>query len=107
MLEFFPYISHILIFLFIGIISLILYIVEKKFGLLFCCIGFFLMVLPDVASLALGGPYFAIRLIEQGYSAAQVGLFSIYLQTFTFIVEVISIVFIIVGLIKLAKLEKK
>jgi hypothetical protein len=78
MIEFTPYIFQISLSLGVGLVAIFLYTKSRKLGLALISIAFFLSAVPSIVHLALGGPYPVPRLLEQGYTAAEIGVFYFY-----------------------------
>ena len=106
MIEFIPYILQISLSLAVGLVSVFLYSRNKRFGLALLSVGFFLNAVPSVVNLALGGPYLTLRLMDQGYTSAEIGVVYSYLFLFSGAIEIIFAVLVIAGIVELAKQQR-
>jgi hypothetical protein len=107
MIEFVPYIFHILLSLATGLVAIILYRKSGKFGLVLISVTFFLSVVPSMVNLAMGGPYLYLRLREQGYTPVEIGVFSVYLFLLNSAFQIVFTIVVIAGLVKsLRRLEE-
>ena len=105
MLEFIPYIFPILMNVAVGLVILLLFLEKRKTGLEIISIAFFLNSLPNLVSLLLGGPYFALRLANQGFTAAEIGVFNLYLFLFSSGMYAIFALLVIFGVHSLSQGE--
>jgi hypothetical protein len=103
MIEFIPYIFQILLSLVIGLVTIFLHKESEKSGLLLISIAFFISAVPTILSLALGAPYLALQLMEQGYTAAEIGVFHFYLFLVSSAFQIVFAIFVIAGLVKLSR----
>jgi len=103
MIEFVPYIVQILIPLAVGLVAAFLFRQKKALGLALMSVAFFVSAIPAIVSLALGGPFLTQRLHEQGYTAVEIGMFTLYLFAGSVAFEIVSAVLFVVGLFKLTK----
>jgi hypothetical protein len=106
MLEYIPAILPIVVNVVIGLVVFLLYQQRRKSGLELLSIAFFLNSIPDVVHLALGGPYFALRLMEQGFTVAEVGMISGYLFLVRAAFKVLFVVLVLVCVFKLARKDQ-
>jgi hypothetical protein len=103
MLEFIPLLFPIVLDVVIGIVTLILYQEIKRSGLAMIAVAFFLISVPDIVNLALGGPYMALRLRDQGLTAAEIGILNFYLFLVASAFHVVFAVLFLMGLFKLSR----
>lgn len=106
MLEYAPTILPIAVNVVIGLTVFLLYQQRRKSGLELLSIAFFLNAIPDVVHLALGGPYFALRLMEQGFTEAEVGMVGMYLFLVRGAFKVLFVALVLVGIFKLARKDQ-
>ncbi|MFX1265497.1 MAG: hypothetical protein ACFFH0_08955 [Promethearchaeota archaeon] len=106
MLEYVPTILPIVVNVAIGLVVFLLYRQRRKSGLALLSIAFFLNAVPDVVDLALGSPYFAYRLMMQGFTEAEVGMIGWYLFLVRVAFKVLFVVLVLVGALKLAKKDQ-
>jgi hypothetical protein len=106
MLEYISTILPIVVNWTIGLVVFLLYQQTRKSALELLSIAFFLNSIPDVVHLALGGPYFALRLMEQGFTVAEVGMVSWYLFLVRVAFKVLFVVLVLVGVFKLARKDQ-
>jgi len=103
MIEFVPYIIQILIPLAMGLVAAFLFRQKKELGLALMSAAFFVSAIPAVVNLGLGGPYLALRLHEQGYTAVEIGMSNLYLFAVSVSFEIVSAVLFVVGLFRLSR----
>jgi hypothetical protein len=103
MLEFMPFLFPIVLYIVIGIVAFILYQDTRRSGLVMIAVAFFLISVPSVVNLALGGPYMALRLHEQGLTISEIGVFNLYLFIFASAFHTTFAVLLLIGLFKLSK----
>jgi hypothetical protein len=103
MIEYIPDIIQILFPLAIGMITIFLYRKSQKSGLMLVSVGFFAGMVPSIVKLALGGPYWVLRLMDQGYTVYQVGLFHLFLWILGAAFQAVFAILVIAGLAKLSK----
>ena len=103
MIEFIPYVFQISLSLAIGLVAIFLYTKSRRMGLALVSAAFFLSAVPSIVQLSLGGPYLVPRLLEQGYTLVDIGMFQMYLYLFSVMFQVIFAIAVIAGLIKLSK----
>jgi hypothetical protein len=103
MIEFASYLFQICLSFAIGLVALVLYRKNRKLGMALISIGFFLGAVPSIVKLALGGPYLSLRLIEQGYTAVEIGVFFFYLFLLNSAFQIVFAIIVMAGLIKLSK----
>lgn len=103
MIEFIPYIIQILIPIAVGLVAASLFRQKRNLGLALMSAAFFVSAVPAVVDLALGGPFLAQRLHEQGYTAIEIAMFNLYLFILSVAFETVSAALFIVGLFKLSK----
>jgi hypothetical protein len=103
MLEFIPLLFPIVLDVVIGIVTLILYQEIKRSGLAMIAVAFFLISVPSIVNLALGGPYMALRLRDQGLTAAEIGILNFYLFLVASAFQVVFAVLFLMGLFKLSR----
>ena len=106
MIEFIPYVFAITLSLTIGLVSISLYRKSGKSGLALISFGFFLNAIPSAVNLAMGGPYLALRLMDQGYTTDEIGAIYSYLYLFGGAIQIVFAIVVIVGLVKLAKQQR-
>jgi len=103
LIEFLPDILHILILGLVGLVAAFKYKQKKELGLALMSAAFFISTIPAIANLVLGGPYLAPRLIEQGYTVVEIGMIDLYLFVMSIVIETVSAILFVVGLIRLTK----
>lgn len=103
MIEFIPYVVEILFPLVVGGLAFFLYRNSRKAGLTLVAVGFFLSVVPAIVRLALGGPYWALLLRDQGYTVYQVGMLQLYLWILGAAFQTVFSILVVAGLVKLSK----
>jgi len=102
MIELIPDIVQILFPLAIGLVAFFLYTKNRKFGLALIWVAFFLSAVPSIVNLALGGPYLALRLMEQGYTPVEMAEFYFFLFLLRSAIQIAFAVLVIVGLVKIS-----
>jgi hypothetical protein len=103
MIEFIPYIIEMMVPLAVGVLALFLYRTHQKRGLPLVAAGFFLSAIPAVVRLALGGPYWALWLRDQGYTTYQMGMIQLYLWIFGAASQAVFAILVVAGLIQLSR----
>ena len=103
LLEFLPDILHVLIPGLVGLVAAFKYKQKKELGLALMNAAFFISTLPAIVNLALGGPYLAPRLTEQGYTVVEIGMINLYLFAMSIAFETVSAILFVVGLFRLTR----
>lgn len=103
MIEFIPYIIETIVPLTIGVLALFLYRTHQKRGLPLVAVGFFLSAIPAVVRLALGGPYWALWLRQQGYTTYQMGVIQLYLWIAGAVSQAVFAILVVAGLFQLSR----
>jgi hypothetical protein len=103
LVEYLPLLIPMLIFASIGVVSLFWYTKTRRTGFLWIGIGFLVQAVPSLLSLALGGSYFVLRLVESGLSYLEIGqiLYLLYLLETAMTVAFAALV--LIGLVFLAR----
>ncbi len=70
-------------------------------GLLLVAVAFFLIAVPSIIRLALGGPYIMFRFMEMGWTMYKAGEFMFFLSLFGDILRVIFAILVVAGLVKI------
>ncbi|MCW4019971.1 MAG: hypothetical protein NWF14_01900 [Candidatus Bathyarchaeota archaeon] len=76
---------------------------NRKSGLALIGVAFFINAVPSVVNMALGGPYLTLRLIEQGYTIAEIGMLNFQLFLVNSAFEIIFAIIAMAGLVKLSR----
>lgn len=103
MIEFVPYIFQISLWLAVGLVEFVLCRKSGKLGFALVGIAFFLLAVPSIVNLALGGSYLPIRLMEQGYTSYEIGVFTnVYLNLLSNAFRIVFAIIVVAGLVKLS-----
>ncbi|HKZ93166.1 MAG TPA: hypothetical protein VJ249_01115 [Candidatus Bathyarchaeia archaeon] len=103
MIEFVPDVVAILFPVLVGLVTAFLFKRNRKSGFALISAAFIISAIPAIVTLALGGPYFIVRLRTQGYTLEQIGVVSAYLFIVRSAFQAAFVILVILGLIKLSK----
>jgi len=103
LIGYLPNIIKVILPLVIGIVAIVLYTRARKTGFMFVGIAFFLLSIPNIILIALGGPYLVERLMNQGLTIPQIGLYQFYLFLMSTVVGIVFAIMVIIGLYMLSK----
>lgn len=107
LIDYIPFLIPMVLFALIGAFSLFWYTRTRKTGFVWIGIGFIVQIFPNLISLALGGPFLALRLYERGLNVSEIGRFLFLLYLVETAISIAFIVLVLVGLASLAKEDKK
>lgn len=107
MIEYLPDVLQVSFPLAVGVITVFLYRTSQKSGLALISVGFLASAVPGIVKLALGGPYWLVRLRDQGYTAYQVGLLNFQFWILGAALQAVFAILVIAGLVKLSRTHER
>ena len=107
MIEFLPFLIPTSLSALVAIASLFLYFKTRKTGFALIGIGFLLITIPTLVTLALGGPYIPVKLYEKGFSVAEIGEFIFLLGLLDMSLTIVFALLVLIGLVLFMRDFKK
>jgi hypothetical protein len=103
LIAYLPDVIKVILPLIIGIVAIILYTQVRKMGFIFVGIAFFLLSIPNIILIALGGPFLVERLMNQGLTVSEIALYQFYIFLMSAAFGIAFTIMVIVGLYLLRK----